>query len=118
MVFLLLAGCGREEASPNSSPLAADPVQTRDAEPPADGPWNRARREGIDFRAIGQEPGWHLEIRETERIRFVYEYGDREIVAPAPQPRLAAQRHTLSHATEPLDLEGVRISNSACPKPP
>ncbi|HEY6362032.1 MAG TPA: MliC family protein [Vicinamibacterales bacterium] len=32
-------------------------------------PWQEARDRGVDFRAVGQEPGWHLEIDDGESIR-------------------------------------------------
>ncbi|MCP4406489.1 MAG: lysozyme inhibitor, partial [Gammaproteobacteria bacterium] len=30
--------------------------------------WEKAKLEGADFRAVGNEPGWNLEIREGRRI--------------------------------------------------
>lgn len=48
--------------------------------------WDEARRQGIDFRGIGQEPGWLLEIREEESIRFAYDYAQREVTMPYVEP--------------------------------
>ena len=31
----------------------------------------------MEFRAIGQEPGWSLEINESGRVDFVTDYGGR-----------------------------------------
>jgi uncharacterized membrane protein len=53
--------------------------------------WADARARGATFRAIGQEPGWHLELFEGERIVFVTDYGDREVTAPWPAPEVGAQ---------------------------
>lgn len=39
-------------------------------------PWMAARERGVQFRAVGQEPGWHLEITEGERAHFVSDYGE------------------------------------------
>ena len=36
-----------------------------------------------DFRAIGQEPGWQLEIRQGAEMRFTYDYGKGTAVTPA-----------------------------------
>ena len=47
-------------------------------------PWQRARDRGIDFRAIGQEPGWFLEIDYQGSMKLVYDYGEREVAAAAP----------------------------------
>ena len=36
-----------------------------------------------DFRGLGQEPGWQLEIRKGADMRFTYDYGKATAVAPA-----------------------------------
>lgn len=55
-------------------------VQDRDRDA-----WQDAQRSGIDFRGVGQEPGWLLEIDRNDRIRFVL--GDAETVVPTPKPK-------------------------------
>ncbi len=45
--------------------------------------WEAAKLDGVDFRAIGNEPGWVLEIRERNKLRFRYDYGQSEIDAIA-----------------------------------
>jgi membrane-bound inhibitor of C-type lysozyme/uncharacterized membrane protein len=47
-------------------------------------PWADAIDRGIDFRAMGQEPGWFLEIDKEKQIRLVYDYAEHEFVSPAP----------------------------------
>lgn len=49
--------------------------------------WERAAREGVDFRATGNEPGWLLEIRERDSLVLMADYGTRryEIASPAPE---------------------------------
>ena len=49
-------------------------------------PWQEAADRGVDFRAVGQEPGWFLEIDSGKQIRIVYDYAEHELVAPAPEP--------------------------------
>lgn len=44
--------------------------------------WQEAKAEGVQFRAVGNEPGWLVEIREDQRIKFVNDYGDLELKAP------------------------------------
>ncbi|MFP4021637.1 MAG: hypothetical protein ACLFUK_08530 [Halanaerobium sp.] len=44
--------------------------------------WEKAREEGIQFRAVGNEPGWLIEVRDDQKIKFVNDYGDLEIKAP------------------------------------
>jgi putative lipoprotein len=49
-------------------------------------PWLEAADRGVDFRAVGQEPGWFLEIDQEKEIRLVYDYAEHELVAPVPSP--------------------------------
>jgi hypothetical protein len=37
-----------------------------------------------DFRAVGQEPGWLLEIRKAREIRLITDYGADTTVTPVP----------------------------------
>ena len=48
--------------------------------------WEAAKLDGVDFRAVGNEPGWHLEIREQSRIILVADYGASRVEAPLPEP--------------------------------
>jgi len=58
--------------------------------------WEHAKLNGVDFRAVGNEPGWHLEITTGQKILFVSDYGQRryEFDTPEPESR-AALRMTL-----------------------
>lgn len=47
--------------------------------------WAEARARGATFRALGQEPGWWLEVHPGDSIVFVHDYGERRAVAPAPE---------------------------------
>ena len=37
--------------------------------------WEDAKLRGVDFRAVGNEPGWHLELTAGEKVVFVGDYG-------------------------------------------
>ena len=49
--------------------------------------WEKAKLSGVDFRASGFEPGWHLEIKNDEKTLFVTNYGNEryEFVTPKPE---------------------------------
>lgn len=47
--------------------------------------WQRARDRGVVFRAIGQEPGWHLEVVPGGDLALVLDYGERTLTLPAPE---------------------------------
>ena len=83
------------------------------SEPSPTAPQEHARQSGVDFRAVGQEPGWHLEIRDSERIRFVYAYGEQEAVTPAPEPTRSGDRTVYRVETEAHDLT-VTIVDEPC----
>lgn len=82
---------------------------------PARAPWEDARLRGVTFRAVGNEPGWHLEIEPGSAIRFVGDYGSTTVSAPAPEPIVdpASGRTTYRTRTEGHDLE-VILEDRAC----
>jgi putative lipoprotein len=55
-------------------------------------PWQEAADRGVDFRAIGQEPGWFLEIDNEKQIRLVYDYAEHQLVAPVVSPATKGSR--------------------------
>ncbi len=48
--------------------------------------WERAKLDGADFRAVGNEPGWSLEIIAGNRILLITGYGASRIELPLPEP--------------------------------
>lgn len=47
-------------------------------------PWEDARRRGVDFRAVGNEPGWYLELQRGRQLLFVEDHGMRRVLIPDP----------------------------------
>jgi uncharacterized membrane protein len=45
--------------------------------------WEAAKLSGVDFRAVGNEPGWVLEISERTKLLFRYDYDASVIEATA-----------------------------------
>lgn len=78
--------------------------------------WDEARLLGAEYRAVGQEPGWTLEVDEERRLYFVGDYGNTRVGTPAPPPATetaaapGANRVTYSVRTEAhtLTVEVVR----------
>lgn len=56
--------------------------------------WERAKLDGVDFRAVGNEPGWYLEIRAQERLVLVADYGTSRVEAPLPEPSVDRETQT------------------------
>jgi uncharacterized membrane protein len=79
-----IAGCGQAPAPPASEPepQAGTPAARQD-------PWDEARSRGIELRAVGNEPGWYLEVDEQAMMKLVYAYGERQANMPSPTARVA-----------------------------
>jgi len=48
--------------------------------------WEDAKLRGVDFRAVGNEPGWHLELTRGDNIVFIYNYGQDTAWVATPEP--------------------------------
>lgn len=58
--------------------------------------WENARAAGVDFRAVGQEPGWLLDIYQQNRIRLLWDYGEQLAdfgLSPPTHPQEGATRY-------------------------
>lgn len=55
-------------------------------------PWEEARRRGVDFRAVGQEPGWYLELTHDGQMLFVVQYGSQRVLLETPDPSIVGGR--------------------------
>ncbi len=69
--------------------------------------WERAKLDGADFRAVGNEPGWHLEIREQSRIVLVADYGESQVEKPLPEPIVDPETRTTRWDAGELVLEVI-----------
>ncbi len=75
---------------------------------PERAPWEDARLRGVTFRAVGNEPGWFVEI-DPQRVVFTGDYGETVVTSPAFEPRVDAStgRTTYHAVTTAHDLEIV-----------
>jgi putative lipoprotein len=62
-----------------------DTARTGCAGRSAGSPWEEAMLLGIDFRAVGQEPGWVFALDEGRWMRYVGDYGSTTVFAAAPR---------------------------------
>ena len=95
-------GCGR---APDPSISETKP-QVGAPAPSAD-PWEQARLDGIELRAIGTEPGWALELDEQGMMTLVYAYGERQASMPAPAAHVADGVTTYEGVTDEHVLKVV-----------
>lgn len=65
------------------------------------------------FRAVGQEPGWLVEVFGRDSIRFLLDYGETLFTTPAPVPDSSAS--TLAwQATGPRGAIVLRATREPC----
>lgn len=80
--------------------------------------WEDAKFRGVDFRAVGNEPGWHLEIFDGEKVVFTHNYGQERhefsFVPPMSDPASRTSRYQLRNAGHSLliTLAGRSCSDS------
>lgn len=82
--------------------LVPGACRTTPAPPPAadPSPWQAAAARGVDFRAVGNEPGWFLELEDGVQIVLVTDYGRRRYEAPAPEPVVDEAARQVTFRTE------------------
>lgn len=63
-------------------------------------PWDSARQRGIEFRAVGQEPGWLLEIDQQADMLLELDYGTERVILPAVEAIRDPARNLVTWHTE------------------
>ncbi len=81
---------------------------------PKEKSWQAARIRGVDFRALGQEPGWHLEITEGKQIRYVGSYGQDTVFTPVPNSKQTVAGQTVYEAQTEAHSLRIEISDELC----
>ena len=78
--------------------------------------WEHAKLNGVDFRAVGNEPGWYLEIYEGRKIRFVTNYGKvryNDYYLPKPEIIPHALKTVYTFVIDEQELE-ITIEGKSC----
>lgn len=76
-------------------------------------PWEDARRRGVDFRAVGNEPGWYLEIQQGRQLLLVTDYGSTRLLAPDPGEQMQGHSRVYEAVTAAGQLR-VEIIDEDC----
>ncbi|MCB1705405.1 MAG: MliC family protein [Halioglobus sp.] len=76
-------------------------------------PWEDARRRGVDFRGVGNEPGWHLEIQAGRQLLFVSGYGAERTLVTEPVETCSGSVCVYSGASGSRELR-VEIAEEPC----
>ena len=110
LLFVSISGCDIQ----TQKPAPKDPAANEQALVKKN-VWHAAKLRGVAFRAIGQEPGWLLEITNGEEILLVTDYGQNRIVFPYIDPQEdKAARKTVFQLNESTSLliEGKPCTDS------
>lgn len=78
LVLALTAACSPPAPNASTAPEAVEAATMPD--------WDSARAQGVDFRAVGQEPGWMLDIYQRDTIKLIWDYGERAAAFPLVEP--------------------------------
>jgi len=78
-------------------------------------PWNEAKSRNIAFRAVGNEPGWYVEVSGGEASALLAEldYGERTLDIANAKPLSNAVSGFFGIATDGTNVE-LRIKREAC----
>jgi len=77
--------------------------------------WEDAKLNGADFRAVGNEPGWHLEIMHDKELVFTSQYGETTYSFSTSQQKIdQAARKTVYSANEKGHKLSVTIHGVSC----
>ena len=61
--------------------------------------WETAKLNGVDFRAIGNEPGWLMELKNAATIKLVTDYGVATNIFKTPEPVIDQQARKTIYKT-------------------
>lgn len=78
-----------------------------------DNVWHRAKLRGVAFRAIGQEPGWLLEITHGTEILLVIDYGQNRNSYPYVDPVVYQEERRTQYVLEGYGII-VEIKGQRC----
>jgi membrane-bound inhibitor of C-type lysozyme len=77
--------------------------------------WQAAKLDGVDFRAVGNEPGWVLEIRERNKLTFRYDSDPSAIEAIATDiAKSQDTRQSVFSATSDAGNLRITLSGKVC----
>lgn len=87
ILAVALAACSQQSPAPIAEEASAPAVEATAADNIARMPaWGEARAVGVDFRGVGQEPGWMIDVYQQNRILLLLDYGETLTEFPLPAP--------------------------------
>ena len=102
---LLLTGCNTQEAGTPETPRFDESSITN--------VWHKAKLRGVAFRAIGQEPGWLLEITDGTEIVLSTDYGQNVNSYPYVDPVVSQEQRRTLYIIDSENIE-IEIRGQPC----
>ena len=82
---------------------------------PEERSWEAAKLRGVDFRALGQEPGWFLELKKNNQLQYVGNYGRDTITVNTPTPETDIQgKRTVYRSKDAQQTLKLVIADTPC----
>lgn len=112
---------GASDVVPPADSAVAVPADSAPGDPisePTEGgvdspPWQAALARGVDFRALGQEPGWSLDVDREGLVVYAGDYGTDTLRAPVPSSVRAGDADAWSVRGHGRELH-VRVVERDC----
>ncbi|MDZ7659031.1 MliC family protein [Fodinibius sp.] len=82
---------------------------------PEERSWAAAKLRGVDFRALGQEPGWFLELKKEGQLKYVGNYGNDTLTVKTPTPEADTQGKRTVYRSKDADQKlKLVIADTPC----
>lgn len=81
---------------------------------PQERSWAAAKLRGVYFRAVGQEPGWFIEINQNAQSKYVGNYGEDTLYFDSPEPQRDNNGDTIYQMTANNTSLHLTISDISC----
>ena len=109
ITILSLIGCAQ---APQKEPHHTDVTSSeRENSIATNSVWHKAKLRGVAFRAIGQEPGWLLEISTGSQILVVTDYGQSRVSYDYVEPNIDQKARFTEYQLPELTIQ---IEGIAC----
>jgi uncharacterized membrane protein len=105
LLLFVVSACGAQENSGGDPAVSEEELAKNNV-------WHKAKLRGVAFRAIGQEPGWLLEISNGKEIMIMTNYGQDKKSYPYVEPQ---EDKAASKTVYRIDADtSVLIEGKAC----
>jgi uncharacterized membrane protein len=115
LILAAVLGACTAQPAKQEPPATAEPAATTTDSALSQMPaWDGARAAGVDFRAIGQEPGWMIDIYTQDRIVALMDYGQMLMEFPRSEPSTPAEGAMLYETQGGGHTLSVTIRRAPC----